>query len=160
LVIYGITVPLCYNRSMRCSYCGEETGTKEYKCKKCARVKSREAYRSNPEKFRERKREFKKNNPEKQREYDTRARRKLKSDVIGAYGGVCTCCGEKEMDFLCIDHVDNNGSQHRKLLGTGNTFYFRLRKDGYPNTNEFRLQVLCYNCNNSKKIRGVCIHNN
>ena len=29
----------------------------------------------------------------------------------------CKCCGEKEMKFLSMDHVNGGGNKHRKELG-------------------------------------------
>ena len=88
---------------------------------------------------------------------------KRKYDVLSAYSknGVpeCFCCGEKELDFLCLDHPDNNGKQHRKeleLFGQGSGFYGYLVRNNYPK--KVKLQTSCYNCNNSRKISGKCIH--
>jgi hypothetical protein len=81
----------------------------------------------------------------------------LKALVLGKYGGaVCACCGETGMTFLTLDHVNNNGSSHRKRIGGGGALlYGWLRKKGYPPG----YQVLCYNCNIGKyKNGGVCPH--
>ena len=51
----------------------------------------------------------------------------------------CKCCGEKEMEFLTINHIDNNCAKH---------------KEGYPEG----YQILCMNCNMSKGKHGKCIH--
>ncbi len=91
--------------------------------------------------------------PEKIREYNKKARRKLKTDALNAYsenGAHCFNCKTREIDFLCLDHIDNDGAKCRKLRGGGNSFFFWLRKNKYPK--KLRLQVLCYNCNNYKKI--------
>jgi len=77
---------------------------------------------------------------------------------MAAYGGFCTCCGEKTLEFLTLDHINNDGAAHRKeLLGRnvgGNVFYKKLRLLGYPPG----LQVLCWNCNASKQFFGGCPH--
>jgi hypothetical protein len=80
---------------------------------------------------------------------------KLREEVIQAYGGPrCMCCGETERAFLCIDHVNGGGYQHRKEIGTG-SFYRWLRKNGFPTG----FQVLCFNCNMGKLLNGgVCPH--
>jgi hypothetical protein len=87
--------------------------------------------------------------------------RKLKLKVLNAYGGVCKCCGEKEVNFLTIDHINNDGAQHRRSIrgrnngGAGQSFYGWIVRNNYPND----LQVLCMNCNFGKKInKGVCPH--
>lgn len=46
-------------------------------------------------------------------------------------------------------------TRDRKVTGRGNSFYFWLRKNKYP---QLSIQVMCFNCNNSKKLGGVCIH--
>src|SRR5271170_5234414 len=45
-------------------------------------------------------------------------RRKDKVDVFNHYGQVCTCC-KQEFDeaFLTLNHVNNDGAQHKKTLG-------------------------------------------
>lgn len=85
-----------------------------------------------------------------------RARIKLKETVIQQYGGCCKCCGETELDFLSIDHILNDGALHRKSIPSGSGVLYRLIKD----KNDFsKYQVLCFNCNMSKKIgKGKCIH--
>lgn len=85
-----------------------------------------------------------------------RHRRKLKAEVIQAYGGRCACCGEGGVDFLHIDHVNGGGKQHRKsLAGNASEFYPTLRKLGFPN--DPPLRVLCGNCNHAVRF-GPCPH--
>lgn len=79
----------------------------------------------------------------------------IKLQVLGAYGNKCICCGETEIDFLAIDHINNNGCEQRKIIGGGMSFYRRIIKDGFPSD----LQILCHNCNWSKHVNsGKCIH--
>lgn len=68
----------------------------------------------------------------------------------------CTCCGESEVRFLTIDHINGNGSEHRKSskCGTGSVFYDWLIKEGMPEG----YQVLCYNCNLARARHGICPH--
>jgi hypothetical protein len=78
----------------------------------------------------------------------------------------CRCCGEIIFDFLTIDHIKNDGAQHRKELGltfkqgnklktyAGDRFYNWLIKNEFPKG----LQVLCMNCNFSKGKTGTCAH--
>ena len=89
-------------------------------------------------------------------EMTKKTRDEIKRMVINEYGGCCSCCGEKEMAFLTIDHVLNNGSKHRKEIGTGHNIYNWLVKMNYPK-NDY--QVLCFNCNQGRYINGgVCPH--
>jgi len=84
------------------------------------------------------------------KEYQRQLYRRNKETVINAYGGKCVCCGESSMAFLTIDHIHNNGNEHRSKAGRykGVSIYRLLIKEGFPKDN---YQVLCYNCNCSKQ---------
>ncbi len=79
----------------------------------------------------------------------------LRDEVFAAYGGYkCQCCSETEPKFLQIDHVNNDGAEHRRQMkGGGNHLYGWLKKNGYP----VGFQVLCANCNRAKQF-GPCPH--
>jgi hypothetical protein len=89
-------------------------------------------------------------------EHYTRYHRKLKTQVIEAYGGKCECCAETERMFLTIDHINNGGNIHRKEIGGGGyTMYRWLKKNSFPKG--FRL--LCFNCNCGRSANGgICPH--
>jgi hypothetical protein len=76
---------------------------------------------------------------------------------MDAYGGHCACCGETELVFLSLDHLNDNGAEHRRQLReegiNGNGLYRRLRQLDYPSG----YQVLCFNCNWAKS-HGGCPH--
>lgn len=82
---------------------------------------------------------------------------RLKYDVMQLYGGKCRCCGEANLSFLSIDHVNNDGSERRKSgeHHTGSSFYRKLLRARKASRD---LQVLCYNCNFGKRVTGVCPH--
>lgn len=81
-------------------------------------------------------------------------RRRLKLSVFEAYGGpICSCCGEIEIDFLTIDHLNNDGAEHRKTV-SGGKLYDWLRRNKFPPG----YGVLCMNCNFAKGHFGVCPH--
>lgn len=80
---------------------------------------------------------------------------RLKMDAFNAYGGpVCACCGETIPEFLQLDHIENNGAEHRKRGLMGTALYQLLKAQGYPPG----YQVLCANCNFAKGILGFCPH--
>jgi hypothetical protein len=57
------------------------------------------------------------------------------------------------MDALTIDHIKGNGAEERRRLAKqarGSRFYLWLKRHGYPEG----YQVLCFNCNNIKKIKN------
>lgn len=81
--------------------------------------------------------------------------RKLKTQVYAAYGNECVCCGEKDKRFLTVDHVNNDGGQHRRELGkTTDSLLTWAKRNGFPET----LQLMCWNCNLGKAIYGSCPH--
>lgn len=83
----------------------------------------------------------------------------LKEEVFLAYGGwKCNCCGEKERNFLSLDHVNNDAY---KLIKEGvhpkgtTRLYAWLRRNKFP----AGFQVLCMNCNFGKRMNGgMCPH--
>lgn len=66
----------------------------------------------------------------------------------------CACCCETIIQFLSIDHVDNNGKSHRRLIGGSSQLVSWLIKNNYPKG----FQILCFNCNLSKGFYGKCPH--
>lgn len=87
------------------------------------------------------------------RPVDKKIRFRLKQDVISGYGGKCVCCNESNLYFLSIDHINNNGSKHRKEFGRTTKLYYWLKKNNYPRED---YQLLCFNCNLSKGFFGYC----
>ena len=76
-------------------------------------------------------------------------------EVIEAYGGKCVCCGEGDRRFLSIDHIANDGAEHRQTVRAAQ-LYGWLKRNGFPKDN---FQLLCFNCNMGKSVnRGVCPH--
>lgn len=84
----------------------------------------------------------------------------LRHEVFAHYGGyLCACCDEDEPSVLTIDHVQNNGKEHREQLKdrsfAGSQFYAWLKRNGFPPG----YQVLCWNCNMGKyRNGGTCPH--
>ena len=82
-----------------------------------------------------------------------------RNKVFDHYGWICKCCGENNSEFLTIDHINNNGAEHRKeKAGSGSNIYRWLIKNNFPEG----FQTLCYNCNCAKQFRGKgeCPHKN
>ncbi len=86
---------------------------------------------------------------------DKRTRWRIK--VINHYSkglNVCSCCGESDVRFLTIDHINGGGRQDKDFNG-GNNRYRKLISKGYPDG----FQVLCFNCNCARAINGgICPH--
>lgn len=82
-----------------------------------------------------------------------------KKTILKHYGESCFCCGETNISFLCVDHINDNGKEH----GTGKkngrykgiALYRFLIKNNYPDG----IQIACFNCNIGRRInRGNCPH--
>lgn len=84
---------------------------------------------------------------------------KLKKLCMQHYGSLCACCGESEIKFLCLDHIDGGGNAHRvEIFGTknvgGEKMYRWVRNNNFPDG----FQFLCFNCNCAKHYFGECPH--
>ncbi len=73
-------------------------------------------------------------------------RKKIRSKILYHYGHVCTWCGENDTNSLSIDHVNNDGHEHRKQVLSGGPMYTWLIKNNFPPG----FQLLCMNCNATK----------
>ncbi len=127
-----------------CNDCGETLDRTGRTCSKC--LKRRKA--------------ILKQNPERSAKWGKEFRQRTKLAAFNAYGGpVCKCCGESELSFLSLDHINNDGAEHRREISKdGDGLSVRLalwcKKKGYPPG----FQVLCMNCQFGKKILGICPH--
>lgn len=66
----------------------------------------------------------------------------------------CACCGEPELKFLAIDHIDGGGRAHRAKYRSPWSYFKWFRDNGFP----AGFQVLCHNCNCAKGFYGSCPH--
>lgn len=107
----------------------------EHKEEKAAYQK--EWYRKNKEKVKARAKEH------QIRWYDA-----LKTKVLTYYSEVdypeCVRCRETRLPCLSLDHINNNGAEHRRQLNGhgGKGFYDWIDKNNYPHG----YQTLCMNC--------------
>ena len=80
-----------------------------------------------------------------------RRRHRQRKQVFDHYGWACACCGTT--DELTIDHVNGDGAEHRRSLGSGgNAIYRWLAVNRFPHG----FQVLCGPCNRSKGRGPAC----
>jgi len=96
-------------------------------------------------------------NPEKHLAAGKFQRDRLRREVIEHYGGKCACCGEKQFEFLTIDHTNGEASVQRAKTGkepSGSRLYQYLKRNGLPEG----YRVLCSNCNMAMSIHGQCPH--
>jgi len=82
----------------------------------------------------------------------------VRDACYAAYGGyVCACCGETERSFLSIDHINEDGAEHKKRanLKTTEQIHRWLIRHNFPPG----FQVLCMNCQwGKRKNGGICPH--
>jgi hypothetical protein len=129
-------------------------------CKVCACRKAKERRDANPDLFRAQERaaaRIRWDDPVKRARIDERDRAyrmQRRRELIDAYGGKCACCGEHRLEFLAIDHPDNDGAEHRRIAGSGERMHLWLRKHGFPPG----YRVLCHNCNCAFGFYGGCPH--
>ena len=147
--------------NIRLSYCNtcNAKKTKDWKKNnpdKSKIIKQRE-YNKNKEKYIARATKWNEDNKLSHRNSNATWRWKLRQEIIEAYGGSCTCCGEVIPEFLSIDHINNDGNIERKQKNSkgGATFYKELKNRGFPKDN---YQLLCMNCNFAKGHFGICPH--
>jgi tRNA(Ile2) C34 agmatinyltransferase TiaS len=136
----------------------------QWQCKKCKNKATSEAhkiqYHLNPEKWRAKARELWKKNKIKYRANNRVRAWKRKVDILTHYSNgtpKCNCCGETEIKFLSLDHINGLSPEEKKkgrIRSAGHTFYSKLKLKGYPKG----FQVLCYNCNCAKGFYGQCPH--
>lgn len=160
----------------KCSKCGEVKPAEAYhrgqgrKCKACQYEEVKQWRAKNPERTRQLNEESRQRNMPKRVAYrkkyyrvnadklkaaSTARNKALKDAAYAAYGGyACNCCGEQTVEFLNLDHVENNGAVHRREIGA-RSIYQWLKANNYPPG----FQVLCANCNQGKRMNGgVCPH--
>lgn len=96
----------------------------------------------------------------KHREHQKKANNKRRLLVLNAYSNndiKCACCGENEINFMALDHINNDGAKHRKEMNNGkggSQIYQWIINNNYPTG----FQVLCHNCNLAKGFYGECPH--
>lgn len=77
--------------------------------------------------------------------------------VLEHYGGKCACCEESRIEFLTLDHLNNDGKKHREQINrSGSGLYSWAVKNNFPS--EPKIQVFCWNCQEAKAHYGTCPH--
>lgn len=88
----------------------------------------------------------------------------LRERILDTLGRKCTCCGETRRTMLEIDHVFNDGAEHRREVAiygkrTISAVYEDILKHIQAGSQLRKFQILCCNCNASKhRNGGRCEH--
>ena len=133
---------------MKCWRCSQQAEGGYKSCSRC-RKHERERYAKIP-KEKKRKRS---STPAQKANSRLQAKKKqrIKHDMVfDHYGRVCVRCGNKDIDVLTIDHIDNQGSKHRDKIGNSG-LYGWIIKNNFPSG----FQVLCRNCNWKKHLAYI-----
>lgn len=77
---------------------------------------------------------------------------RLRKQALAGYGTACACCGETDPVVLDVDHVAPNWVGGRPPSEVGQAVFLRVIRMGFP----AEFQVLCRNCNWSKRLHGIC----
>jgi 5-methylcytosine-specific restriction endonuclease McrA len=77
---------------------------------------------------------------------------------VQQYGGKCACCGDSSSDHLHLDHVNNDGAEHRRIIFRGQRSVGGLATWALKNGCPPSLQLLCANCHQAKTFYGGCDH--
>lgn len=161
---------------LECSRCGEKKPPEQFSkdknqkkregrgtwCKKCWRDHWKRKQSRDPEVHSRQSRKWREENPERSKQLNSesarRSHEKVKREVVNAYGGKCTCCGEGDIHFLTIEHVTSEASKrHRYKNGkriSGTKLLRIIVSEGFPED----ITILCHNCNCSRGQYGGCPH--
>lgn len=88
------------------------------------------------------------------------AYRASRLEAVRLLGNKCGCCKEDEKSFLCIDHINGGGNQHRKMTRKdriGKWICEQININGARRVKE-HFRVLCANCNQAHALLGYCPH--
>ena len=111
------------------------------------------------DKISEKRRKYRHENKEKIKlqKKESRIRNLSKNRVLSYYSGgnpICSCCGETELIFLTLDHVDERKKSGHSRELSGEKLYRWAEKNNFPQI----FKVLCFNCNYIKYLDGICLH--
>lgn len=150
----------------RCCICKEEKDRAEfhkrkdspdglqYLCKSCMADRGRTWHLENGERAYETGAAYEAANAERIAERKRNARLRDKAAVFDHYGAICNCCLEGTPEFLTVDHINNDGVEHRKEVASYRIYWWLVKNNFPPG-----YQILCWNCNLGKEINGgVCPH--
>jgi hypothetical protein len=123
------------------------------RCAPCAIRSNRESYNRNPAARVAAAMRWRQKNSERHYAYTRDHRQVVKARLIAGYGGECTCCGETEIAFLTLEHINGGGRAHRAIKDSLG-IYREVIKAGFPP----EYTVLCMNCNFARRYGKECPH--
>lgn len=151
----------------KCKKCGTEKPLDQFiknsqckfgrthKCKECSKRQQRNYRNENRERVRKYAKEWYHKHLESTSISAKKYNSKIRLEVLFHYGlgdPICVCCGEKNIEFLALDHIGGGGSKHRKQIHRNINQW--IKKMGFPKG----FRILCHNCNQSRGYYGYCPH--
>lgn len=146
---------------------------KEYyqKNKEKIKIQRKEYYQNNKGKICKQDKIYYQKNKDRIKEYQQKNKDRIKEyklenklQVFNHYSNYdikCNCCGERQMEFLSIDHINNDGAKHVRYEGakyklSGGNLVNWLIQNNFPSG----FQILCMNCNWAKGLDSehLCPH--
>ena len=86
-------------------------------------------------------------------------RNRIKTILYDHYGRSCECCGENNLKFLSIDHINNDGNLQRLQFKGQEKLFTHVAKQIASGIAPTDLRVLCHNCNFGRQHNGgICPH--
>lgn len=131
-------MPLCAQGHLKIREDWTQRKNGHWRCRECQRIYTRE----NAAKWTPEQRDAKLAHV---RAYNLERR----TAIINEYGHVCAWCGEADYIFLTLDHVNDDGAEHRREIGAGSILSW-IEDNNYPDS----IQLLCWNCNVTKDKYG------
>lgn len=117
-------------------------------CRKCRSEYSARRYSVNRCKIIERADEWNRVNSDRRNKGEHARYLRNKIASVAAYGGRCGSCGEDEVAFLVIDHINDDGADDRReWKSKASDIHKWLKRNSYPDG----YQILCGNCNLKKE---------
>lgn len=142
----------------RCTQCGERKVLSDFykkkaECRSCSSKRAVAWAKRNRLRTNRNAAKWRKKNHAKVLDYARKHSRKQKQLCMHHYGRKgCVCCGERELSFLTLDHIKDNGKQNRPGRRIKYQMLISLK---FPKG----LQTLCFNCQWGKRIgKGFCPH--
>lgn len=140
-----------------CIDCGKNQVNLGVRCESCCkaqRERNQKWGEKNRDILRAKNKEWYQENKVKFRQYGKEYRFRLRSLVVEQLGGKCECCGETQLEWLQIDHQNNDGKKHRQEVGRGKDMMLDILR----NPGKYKVRVLCANCHNAVTCYGYCPH--
>lgn len=69
-------------------------------------------------------------------------RAEKKKRVLDHYGGRCELCDLKDDEVMTIDHIWDDGAEHRKIVPASQILHWLIKNNFPPG-----FRILCFNCN-------------